>query len=111
MKGVILNIHPAARIVDLNHHVSPFDVLDGALSIANAFRYFPPRTIHVVIVDPGVGTDRRPLLVTGENQYFVAPDNGVLSVIYEREESVVARNVTAAHFFLQPISKKFHGAD
>lgn len=53
MKGVILNINPAARIVDLNHHVTPFDVLDGALSIANAYRYFPARTIHVVIVDPG----------------------------------------------------------
>jgi S-adenosylmethionine hydrolase len=110
MKGVILNINPAARIVDLNHHVAPFDVLDGALSIANVYKYFPPRTIHVVIVDPGVGTDRRPLLVTGEKQYFVAPDNGVLSVIYEREPCTV-RHVTAEHYFLNPISPTFQGRD
>jgi S-adenosyl-L-methionine hydrolase (adenosine-forming) len=110
MKGVILNINPAARIVDLNHHVAPFDVLDGALSIANAYSYFPPRTIHVIIVDPGVGTDRRPLLVSGEKQYFIAPDNGVLSVIFEREPCTV-RHVTAEHYFLNPISSTFHGRD
>jgi S-adenosylmethionine hydrolase len=110
MKGVILNINPAARIVDLNHHVTPFDVLDGALSVANAYRYFPARTIHVVIVDPGVGTNRRPLLVTGEKQYFVAPDNGVLSVIFERESCIV-RHITSEHYFLNPISPTFHGRD
>jgi S-adenosyl-L-methionine hydrolase (adenosine-forming) len=110
MKGVILNINPAARIVDLNHHVAPFDVLDGALSIANSYKFFPPRTVHVVIVDPGVGTDRRPLLVTVDKQYIVAPDNGVLSVIYEREECTV-RHVTSEHYFLNPISPTFHGRD
>lgn len=110
MKGVILNINPAARIVDLNHHVTPFDVLDGALSIANAYRYFPPRTIHVVIVDPGVGSDRRPLLVSGEKQYFIAPDNGVLSMIFERESCTV-RNITSEHYFLNPLSATFHGRD
>jgi hypothetical protein len=110
MKGVILNINPAARIVDINHHVAPFDILDGALAIASAYKYFPPRTIHVVIVDPGVGTERRPLLVSGEKQYFVAPDNGVLSMIFERESCVV-RHVTAEHYFLNPISPTFHGRD
>src|SRR6266436_6566510 len=111
MKGVILNINPAARIVDLNHHVTPFDVLDGALSIANAYRYFPPRTIHVVIVDPGVGTNRRPLLVSGEKQYFVAPDNGVLSLVYEREENVLVRHANVEHYYLHPVSNTFHGRD
>jgi S-adenosylmethionine hydrolase len=110
MKGVILNINPAARIVDINHHVAPFDILDGALAIASAYKYFPPRTIHLVIVDPGVGTERRPLLVSGEKQYFVAPDNGVLSMIFERESCVV-RHVTAEHYFLNPISPTFHGRD
>jgi len=110
MKGVILNINPAARIVDLNHHVTPFDILDGALSIANAYKFFPPRTIHVVIVDPGVGTKRRPLLVSGEKQYFIAPDNGVLSMIFERESCVV-RHITAEHYFLNPVSPTFHGRD
>jgi S-adenosylmethionine hydrolase len=110
MKGVILNINPAVRIVDLNHHVTPFDVLDGALSIANAYRYFPARTIHVVIVDPGVGTDRRPLLVSGEKQYFIAPDNGVLSMIFARESCLV-RHITSEHYFLNPVSPTFHGRD
>jgi S-adenosylmethionine hydrolase len=111
LKGVILKINPEVTIVDITHNVAPFDLLDAALAIGSAYSYFPSRTIHVVVVDPGVGTERRPLLVTAENQYFVAPDNGVLSVIYEREQNVVARNVTAAHYFLQPISKTFHGRD
>jgi S-adenosylmethionine hydrolase len=110
MKGVILNINPAARIVDINHGVAPFDILDGALTLANAYSYFPSRTIHVVIVDPGVGTARRPILVSGEKQFFVAPDNGVLSMIYEREACTV-RHITAEHYFLNPISLTFHGRD
>jgi S-adenosylmethionine hydrolase len=110
MKGVILNINPAARIVDINHHVAPFDILDGALAIANVYKYFPPRTIHVVVVDPGVGTERRPILVSGEKQYFIAPDNGVLSMIFERESCIV-RHITAEHYFLNPISPTFHGRD
>jgi len=111
LKGVILKVNPEATIVDITHNVAPFDLLDGALAIGNAYSYFPARTIHVVVVDPGVGTERRPLLVTAENQYFVAPDNGVLSLIYEREENVVARHVTAEHYYLQPVSKTFHGRD
>jgi hypothetical protein len=111
MKGVILKINPEAHIIDLCHNVMPFDILDGALTIANAYRYFPPKTIHVVVVDPGVGSQRRPLLVTGDQHYYVAPDNGVLSVIYEREPKVTVRHVTAEHYFLNPISNTFHGRD
>ena len=110
MKGVILNINPAARIIDINHNVVPYDILDGALSLGNAYKYYPPRTIHVIVVDPGVGTDRRPLLVSGEKQFFVAPDNGVLSTIYEREACTV-RHITAQHYFLNPVSPTFHGRD
>ena len=111
LKGVILKIHPEATIVDITHHVTPFDLLDGALAIGCAYSYFPPRTIHIVVVDPGVGTERRPLLVTAENQYFVAPDNGVLSLVYEREQNVVVRHANAEHYYLQPVSKTFHGRD
>lgn len=111
LKGVILKINPEATIVDITHNVAPFDLLDGALAIGSAYSYFPPRTIHVVVVDPGVGTERRPLLVTAENQYFVAPDNGVLSLVYEREPNTVVRHVTAEHYYLQPVSKTFHGRD
>lgn len=111
LKGVILKINPDATIVDITHNVAPFDLLDGALAIGSAYSYFPARTIHVVVVDPGVGTERRPLLVTAENQYFVAPDNGVLSMIFEREENTVVRHITAEHYYVQPVSKTFHGRD
>jgi len=111
LKGVILKINPEATIVDITHSVAPFDLLDGALSIGSAYAYFPARTIHVVVVDPGVGTERRPLLVTANNQYYVAPDNGVLSMIFEREEDTVVRHITAEHYYLQPVSKTFHGRD
>ena len=111
LKGVILKINPEATIVDITHGVAPYDLLDGALAIGSAYAYFPPRTIHIVVVDPGVGTERRPLLVSGDNQYFVAPDNGVLSLVYERNTNVVVRNATAEHYYLQPVSNTFHGRD
>ena len=111
MKGVILGINPNARIVDINHHVVPYDVLDGALTIGSAYPYFPARTIHIVIVDPGVGTARRPLLVGADNQYFIAPDNGVLSMVYDRDPNAVVRHITASHNFLEPVCPTFHGRD
>jgi S-adenosylmethionine hydrolase len=111
IKGVILKINPDATIVDITHHVTPFDLLDGALAIGSAYSYFPSRTIHVVVVDPGVGTPRRPLLVTSETQYFVAPDNGVLSMIYERDPNVIVRYANVEHYYLQPVSNTFHGRD
>jgi S-adenosyl-L-methionine hydrolase (adenosine-forming) len=111
LKGVILRINPDVQIVDITHGVTPFDLLDGATTIANAYPYFPPRTIHVVVVDPGVGTERRPLIVSGQNQYFLAPDNGVLSGVYEKEQNFVVRHLTAEHYFLHPVSKTFHGRD
>jgi S-adenosyl-L-methionine hydrolase (adenosine-forming) len=112
LKGVILKINPDVTILDITHNVTPFDLLDGALAIGSAYSYFPPKTVHVVVVDPGVGTERRPLLVSAANQYFVAPDNGVLSMIYEREpEGLVVRNANAEHYYLQPVSKTFHGRD
>ena len=111
LKGVILKINPEARIVDICHNVVPFDVLDGALCIGSAYKYFPPLTIHVVVVDPGVGTQRRPILVSGENQYFLAPDNGVLSLVFEREPTFSTRHITAEHYFLHPVSNTFHGRD
>jgi len=111
MKGVILNINPAAQIVDICNTVQSFDILDGALTIVQAYQYFPADTVHLVVVDPGVGTTRRPLLVTAGNQMFIAPDNGVLSFVYDREERISARHITASHYFLQPVSSTFHGRD
>ena len=111
MKGVILNIAPQAEIIDICHAVQAFDVLDGALAIAQSYDYFPTGTIHVVVVDPGVGSARRPILMSTEKQYFVAPDNGVLSLVYSREERIRVRHITGEHYFLQPISNTFHARD
>ncbi|PYT80638.1 MAG: hypothetical protein DMG40_11760 [Acidobacteria bacterium] len=87
LKGVILKVNPDVTIVDITHNVTPFDLLDG-------------------------GTERRPILVSAGNQYFVAPDNGVLSVIYEREpENLLVRHANAEHYYFQPVSKTFHGRD
>jgi S-adenosylmethionine hydrolase len=112
MKGVIFSINPSAHIVDISNSVQSYDVLDGALAIAQAYSYYPANTIHLVIVDPGVGTSRRPLLVRTDKYYFLAPDNGVLSFIFEREEErLQVRHITAEHYFLQPVSQTFHGRD
>lgn len=111
MKGVILGVEPNAQIVDISHSVQAFDVLDGALTISQAYSYFPSGTVHMVIVDPGVGTARRPIIVTSERHNFVAPDNGVLSLVYQREERLHVRHITAEHYNLQPISQTFHARD
>ena len=111
MKGVILNINPAAMIIDICNAVRSFDLLDGGLVIAQGSSYFPPDTIHLVVVDPGVGSARRPLLVTTERHFFLAPDNGILSLVYEREERLSVRHITSDHYFLQPVSHTFHGRD
>ncbi|MGB2604196.1 MAG: SAM-dependent chlorinase/fluorinase [Candidatus Sulfotelmatobacter sp.] len=111
MKGVILDIVPEAQIVDICHAVQAFDVLDGALTISQAYAYFPNRTVHIVVVDPGVGTARRPIVASCDKYHFVAPDNGVLSLVYAREPRMHVRHITADHYFLQPVSNTFHARD
>jgi hypothetical protein len=110
MKGVILGIQPLATIVDISHDIRPFDLLEGAFTIAQAYRYFPRKTIHVIVVDPGVGTDRRPILVEAAGQFFIAPDNGVLTMLYEAEKHKV-RVITNSNHFLADVSRTFHGRD
>lgn len=111
MKGVMLEIAPEAQIIDISHAVQPFDILDGALTVSQAYSYFPSGTVHMVIVDPGVGTTRRPVILTSERHMFVAPDNGVLSLVYDREERISVRHITADHYFLQNPSNTFHARD
>jgi S-adenosyl-L-methionine hydrolase (adenosine-forming) len=111
VKGVILDIAPEAAIVDITHAVQAYDVLDGALAIAQAYSYFPTGTVHMVVVDPGVGTARRPIVASSDGYHFVAPDNGVLSMVYAREERMHVRHVTSEHYFRQPVSNTFHGRD
>jgi hypothetical protein len=110
MKGVILSICPRAQIVDICHDVTPFQIAEGAYVIAQAYDCFPRNTVHVVVVDPGVGTARRPILVEAAGQYFVGPDNGVLAMVYSRAKHKV-RLIANDRYFRQPVSATFHGRD
>lgn len=110
MKGVILSIAPNAQIVDITHEIQPQQIAEGAFTIAEAYRWFPRKTIHVVVVDPGVGSMRRPLLVEGGGHRFIGPDNGIFSLVMEREKCT-ARELTAERYFQQPVSQTFHGRD
>lgn len=110
MKGVILSICPRARIVDISHGVGAFEIAEAAFLLSQAYRYFPRGAVHVVVVDPGVGTSRRPILAQAAGQHFIAPDNGVLSMVCAREKHRV-RAITADRYFLQPVSNTFHGRD
>jgi S-adenosyl-L-methionine hydrolase (adenosine-forming) len=110
MKGVILGIAPRARLVDITHSITPFEVNEGAFVIAQAWHYFPKGTIHVVIVDPGVGSARRPLLVEAGGHFFLGPDNGVFSMIFDAVRHKV-REITNPKVMLAQISRTFHGRD
>jgi S-adenosylmethionine hydrolase len=110
MKGVILGICPRARIVDISHEVSPYAIAEGAFLIAQAYGSFPRGTVHVVVVDPGVGSARRPILAKAAGQYFIAPDNGVLGIIFAREKHKV-RVISNERYFRHPVSRTFHGRD
>lgn len=111
MKGVILKINPRANIVDLCHNVRPQDVGQAAFMLKNSFRYFPKGTVHLAVVDPGVGSSRKAILVKTKDYYFVGPDNGLLhpSLGCEDIEGVV--HITQEKYFLKPVSRTFHGRD
>ncbi|HMJ61090.1 MAG TPA: SAM-dependent chlorinase/fluorinase [Bryobacteraceae bacterium] len=111
MKGVILSRCPEAQLVDITHDIPPFSLYDAAYAIDQAAPFFPPGAIHVVVVDPGVGTDRKPLLVECKGQFFVAPDNGVLSLALTRHSSSAAREITNRELWLPHPSSTFHGRD
>ncbi len=108
MKGVILNRSPGATVVDITHDIAAQDVRAGARALAEAAPLFPPGTIHVAVVDPGVGSARRPLLVSGEGQRFIGPDNGLLSLAAPRGE---ARVLDREELFRGTVSSTFHGRD
>ncbi len=112
MKGVIKGINPEVDIVDITHSISPYNIREAALVIGLSYRYFPSKTVHVVVVDPGVGSQRRPILVVGENHYFIGPDNGVFSMVYQREKQFLkVYEITADHYFLEKESPTFQGRD
>jgi S-adenosylmethionine hydrolase len=104
MKGVILGICPEVRIVDLTHEVAPYQLLQAAFLLGESWPYFPKGAIHVVVVDPGVGTARRPILVKACDHFFIGPDNGVFSMLPVAD----AMEITLAG---SPASRTFHGRD
>ncbi|MEX0718115.1 MAG: SAM-dependent chlorinase/fluorinase [Planctomycetaceae bacterium] len=111
MKGVILGVAPDVRIVDVTHAISPQDVAEGALLLAECVSAFPPGTIHVVVVDPGVGTTRRIVAAEIGDWRFVAPDNGVLSAVARRHDVRRVVELTDARWWRAAISSTFHGRD
>ena len=111
MKGVIHGIASNATVIDLTHEIPPGDIRAAAFALAVSYRFFPIPTVHVAVVDPGVGSSRRALAVETEGHVFVGPDNGVLSWALRREKIRGARFLENPDYFLKPISRTFHGRD
>ncbi len=113
MKGIILGLNPNAEIIDITHNIQRHNIFEASQVIAMSYKYFPPATIHVVVVDPGVGGERRPILVTTENCFFIGPDNGIFSSIYEKfnPDYYKVIHLTSSHYFLPMSGSTFHGRD
>ncbi|MCM8782877.1 MAG: S-adenosyl-l-methionine hydroxide adenosyltransferase family protein [Candidatus Omnitrophica bacterium] len=111
VKAVILKIDPSAKIIDISHQIPPHSILEAALILRSSFQFFPKNTIHLAIVDPGVGTTRKKIIVKTEDFYFVAPDNGLLSLVLKQQPPLKIIEITNKQYFLRPISSTFHGRD
>jgi len=114
MKGVILSIAPDVDIVDITHDIEPYGILAAALTLNTSYPYFPKGTVHIVVVDPGVGTTRRGLAALYRGQYFVGPDNGVLPLGLPSDQpdpSPVVHTILNQTLFHHPVSRTFHGRD
>lgn len=115
MKGVIWNIVPGNPIADLSHDISPQNILEACLVLERTAHYFPPETVHIVVVDPGVGTARRPIAAQFGDQFFVGPDNGVCTPLLERAERenkiVEIVHLDQPKYWLENVSNIFHGRD
>jgi len=111
IKGVILGISPDALIVDTTHDIEPFSPIEAALVVNGFFRYFPVGSTHLVVVDPGVGSDRRGIAVKCLGHYFVGPDNGVFSLVYSSHDSVEVRKIENRDLMAPKPHHTFHGRD
>jgi S-adenosylmethionine hydrolase len=111
MKGVILSINPDALIADITHEIPPHDVFRGAFVLRNFYRYFPQGTVHAVVVDPGVGSGRKPIAVEADKNIFVGPDNGVFTFVYRESKSVSVFEISNPKYILPSVSFTFHGRD
>lgn len=115
MKGVILKIAPKVQIADISHAIKPQNIYHGALALARTTRFFPPGSIHVAVVDPGVGTNRRPIALHLGEHYFIGPDNGLFTLVLEQAEadhkSIQVVHLDQPRYWLPEISHVFHGRD
>ncbi len=111
VKGVILKVNQQAQIVDITHEIGPQDVWEAAFTLKTAYSHFPKGTVHLAVVDPGVGSGRRPIIVVTESYYFVGPDNGIFSLIFQEAERLRVHHITASHYFLANPGPTFHGRD
>jgi S-adenosylmethionine hydrolase len=111
LKGVILRIAPHVKIVDITHHIPACDIKSGAWVLNNAYRYFPHGTVHLAVVDPGVGSDRRPLILANQDHSFVGPDNGLFSDVLATPQEWKAFIPDKPQYWLPKVSNTFHGRD
>lgn len=111
MKGVIVGINANARIVDVTHEIPAGDIRAGAFALGASYRCFPRLTVHVAVVDPGVGSSRAPIVIRTQDYFFVGPDNGLLSLAVAREKILEIWRVENAAYFRKPVSNTFHGRD
>lgn len=111
MKGVILSINSSAAIVDLSHQIASHQIQEAGYFLKSCYRYFPERTIHVAVVDPGVGTERRALLVSAAGSFFVGPDNGVFTEVLEQEVGAKVWQINSPQYRLETVGTTFDGRD
>ncbi|MER3447324.1 MAG: hypothetical protein C4291_10995 [Candidatus Dadabacteria bacterium] len=111
MKGVILSINRDVSIVDITHQIPPQDISSGAFTIRNFYRYFPQGTIHVAVIDPGVGTERKPIAIEADGYIFIGPDNGIFTFVYRESKSFNVFEISNFKYVLPNVSHTFHGRD
>jgi hypothetical protein len=111
MKGVILSINPSVAIIDITHEIDNQDIVQAAFTIHSSYRFFPDGTVHLIVVDPAVGTERAIIAVEVHRQFFIAPDNGVLTLMVADASALTIVRVTNARYFLSSVSRTFDGRD
>ena len=111
MKGVILSINPSAAIVDITHQIDRQDIAQAAFTICSSYEYFPDGTVHLIVVDPGVGSERSLLALEMKKQFFIAPDNGVLTLLFNKRKPTALIRIANTKYFLASVSQTFHGRD
>jgi hypothetical protein len=111
MKGVMISVCPDVQLIDITHDIPAYAIAEAAFTLAQTWRYFPAGTVHLIVVDPGVGSSRRPIIAEAAGHRFVAPDNGVLTMVFDAVKDCRVREITAPGFLRKPISHTFHGRD